>query len=71
MNENDRRAMNVRQRNNVEVAGYGPADAVARLRESRVHASATPYARSFLRFGPSILTDESDVDRALAAVKQL
>jgi len=54
-----------------EVAGYGPANAVARLRELNVHASATPYAQSLLRFGPSVLTDESDVDRALAAVRQL
>jgi selenocysteine lyase/cysteine desulfurase len=54
-----------------EVAGYGPADAVARLRELNVHASATPYAQSLLRFGPSVLTDESDVDHALAAVRQL
>jgi len=41
------------------------------LRESKVLASATPYATPFLRFGPSILTSETDVDAALAAVRAL
>jgi hypothetical protein len=31
----------------------------------------TPYATELLRFGPSLVTDERDVDRALAAVRQL
>ena len=54
-----------------EVAGYGPGEAVANLRATGVWASATPYSPSYLRFGTSILTNESDVDRAVAAVGSL
>ena len=54
-----------------EVSGYTAAQAVARLRQSNVLASTTPYTPSYLRFGPSILTSESDVDSALAAVRAL
>ena len=54
-----------------EVAGYGPREAVAALRPAGVWASSTPYSPSYLRFGTSMLTNESDVDRALTAVRQL
>jgi selenocysteine lyase/cysteine desulfurase len=54
-----------------EVDGYGPTESVARLKASGVHTSATPYSPSYLRFGPSILTKESDVDKALTAVRAL
>jgi selenocysteine lyase/cysteine desulfurase len=54
-----------------EVSGYSPAEAVTRLARANVLASPTPYATSYLRFGPSILTNESDVDTALAAVRSL
>jgi selenocysteine lyase/cysteine desulfurase len=54
-----------------EVAGLTAPAAMMRLREVKVHASPTPYTPSYLRFGPSILTNESDVDRALAAVRAL
>ena len=54
-----------------DIAGYTSEQAVAKLREAKVHTSPTPYAQSFVRFGPSILTDESDVDKAVAAVGQL
>ncbi len=54
-----------------EVDGYTARDAMARLRAARVLASATPYATPYLRFGPSILTSESDVETALAAVRAL
>ena len=54
-----------------EVAGVAPYDAVTRLRAAKVVASVTPYAEGLLRFGPSIVNDEADVDRALAAVKDL
>jgi selenocysteine lyase/cysteine desulfurase len=54
-----------------EVTGYQPREAVARLRGTGVWASATPYEQSFLRFGPSILTTESDVDTALRALRAL
>jgi selenocysteine lyase/cysteine desulfurase len=54
-----------------EVDGYGPDEAVARLRRANVISSATPYRPSYLRFGPTIINSESDVDAALAAVRAL
>ncbi len=54
-----------------EVDGYGPNEAVARLRKSNVISSATPYDPSYLRFGPSIINSESDVEATLAAVRAL
>ncbi len=54
-----------------EVDGYGPDEAVARLREANVISSSTPYEPSYLRFGPTIINSESDVDATLAAVRAL
>jgi selenocysteine lyase/cysteine desulfurase len=54
-----------------EVTGLTPPEAVSRLRDRKVIASATPYAVSYLRFGTSILTDERDVDAAVKAVRAL
>jgi selenocysteine lyase/cysteine desulfurase len=54
-----------------EVDGYGPDEAVARLREENVISSATPYQPSYLRFGPTIINSESDVEAALTAVRSL
>ncbi|WP_239126617.1 aminotransferase class V-fold PLP-dependent enzyme [Asanoa siamensis] len=54
-----------------EVEGYGPHEAAAKLRGAKVISSATPYDPSYLRFGPTIINSESDVDRALAAVRAL
>ena len=54
-----------------EVERYSAREAMARLRDSKVLASATPYATPYLRFGPSILTSETDVETALAAVRAL
>ena len=55
----------------VEVPSMPPADAVARLRERGVVASATPYATSYLRLGPSIVTTPEQVDAAVEAVSYL
>jgi selenocysteine lyase/cysteine desulfurase len=50
-------------------AGAPAGEIVDRLREEhRVVASVTPYARSYVRFGPSVANSEDDVDRALEAV---
>lgn len=54
-----------------EVDGLSAPDAVDRLWQANVQASATPYSPSYLRFGPSILNNESDVDKAPAAVRAL
>jgi len=45
---------------------------VKRLREEHgVVASLTPYATSYLRFGPSIVNSEDDVDRAVEALRSM
>jgi selenocysteine lyase/cysteine desulfurase len=47
-------------------------DVLGTLREEHgVVASLTPYAMRYLRFGPSIVNSEEDVDRAVAAVAAL
>jgi isopenicillin-N epimerase len=53
----------------LEVDGFRPEVVAARLRdEYRVLASTTPYATSYLRFGPSIVNTTEEVERALRAV---
>jgi selenocysteine lyase/cysteine desulfurase len=54
-----------------EVGGTAPGDAVAQLRQKKVVASVTPYARQYLRFGTSVVTDEHDVEAAVKAVRAL
>jgi selenocysteine lyase/cysteine desulfurase len=54
-----------------EVEGTAPPEAVHRLRESAVVGSSTPYATSYVRLGPSIVTDPDDVDQAVEAVSSL
>jgi selenocysteine lyase/cysteine desulfurase len=52
-----------------DVPGNAGEDVVPRLREEHgVVASLTPYATRYLRFGPSIVNSEEEVDRAVAAV---
>jgi selenocysteine lyase/cysteine desulfurase len=54
------------------VARSLPGPFVHRLREEHgVVASLTPYATSYLRFGPSIVNSEEEIDRALEAVRRL
>ena len=49
-----------------------PDELVHRLREEHgVVASMAPYATRFLRFGPSIANSETEVDRAVEAVREL
>lgn len=52
-----------------EVAGQDPPSLVAALAARKVSASATPYETSYLRFGPSIATEEHDVEATLAAMR--
>jgi selenocysteine lyase/cysteine desulfurase len=52
-----------------EVDSMTPDAAVARLLQRRVVASASPYATSFVRLAPSLVTSPADVDAALAAVR--
>jgi len=52
-----------------EVDGRDPFDFVESLyARRRIVASVTPYAASYVRFGPSILNTPSEVDRAVRAV---
>jgi selenocysteine lyase/cysteine desulfurase len=55
----------------LEVDGRGPGELVAALRGQGILASGTPYAEPYLRLGPSIVTDEDDVDAAVAAIRGL
>jgi selenocysteine lyase/cysteine desulfurase len=55
----------------VDVAGMPPANAVLSLREAGIVASATPYATSYLRLGPSIATSPEQVEHAVGAVAGL
>lgn len=52
----------------VDVPGVPPPNAVLTLREQGIVASATPYATSYLRLGPSIVTTPDEVDAAVEAV---
>jgi selenocysteine lyase/cysteine desulfurase len=55
----------------VDVPGTPPANAVLTLREQGIVTSATPYATSYLRLGPSIVTSPDEVDAAVEAVGSL
>jgi selenocysteine lyase/cysteine desulfurase len=54
-----------------EVDAMTPDAAVARLLERRVIASASPYAKSYVRLAPSLVNSPADVDAALTAVRSL
>jgi selenocysteine lyase/cysteine desulfurase len=54
-----------------EVAGHAPPGAVAALQRAGILTSTTPYATAYLRLGTSIVTDESDVEAALRAMRSL
>lgn len=55
-----------------QVRGRAPDAVVRELRDKhRVIASVTPYATTLVRLGTSVVTDESDVDRAIEALKLL
>jgi selenocysteine lyase/cysteine desulfurase len=55
----------------LEVAGRDPGELLDALRGQGILASVTPYARPYLRLGPSIVTSEADVDAVVAAVRGL
>ena len=55
----------------VDVPGMPPANAMITLREQGISASVTPYATSYLRLGPSIVTTPAEVDAAVEAVNAL
>ena len=52
-------------------AGLPPGNGVYELRQQGIVASATPYQKSYLRLGPSIVTTPEQVDAAVEAVAGL
>jgi isopenicillin-N epimerase len=54
-----------------DVQGLSPSQVVARLRDRRIIASTTPYSPSYARFTPGLLNTPEEVDRALAAVREM
>ena len=56
----------------LDAGGRQPGEIVDLLREEhQVVASVTPYATEYVRFGPSIVNSEEDVDAAVAAVNEI
>jgi selenocysteine lyase/cysteine desulfurase len=54
-----------------EIDGIAPDDVVKRLLERGIVASTSPYKVTYARLAPSLVTDEDDVEAALAAVKAI
>jgi selenocysteine lyase/cysteine desulfurase len=54
-----------------DIDGLKPAEVVARLRQRGIAGSVTPYANHLARLAPSLLTSPEEVDKTLAAVRQL
>ncbi len=52
----------------LDVAGLPPGNGIVNLRGRDIVASATPYATSYLRLGPSIVTTPDQVDAAVDAI---
>jgi selenocysteine lyase/cysteine desulfurase len=54
-----------------ETAGMSPEAAVKKLLERRVVASTSPYRVAYTRLAPSLVNDPGEVDKALAAVREI
>lgn len=54
-----------------EIAGLTPEAVVRKLLAKKVIASTSPYKVSYARLAPSLVNDESQVERALRAVREL
>ncbi len=54
-----------------EVSGVKPDDAVKSLLERHIVASTSPYKVSYVRLAPSLVNTPEEVDRALAAVREI
>ena len=53
------------------VAGMSPEQVVAHLLKRGIIASVTPYATSYARLAPSLLTSPEEVDKTLRAIGEL
>lgn len=54
-----------------DVDGHAPTEVVAHLRERGIVASTTPYRVSYARIAPSLVNNEEEVERTVAAVAAL
>jgi isopenicillin-N epimerase len=54
-----------------EVAGHSPEAVVAKLAERRIHATASPYKISYARLAAGIMNREDEIDKAVAAVRDI
>ena len=54
-----------------EVTGQQAPEILTQLRDQNISASVTPYAQLYLRLGPSIVTSEADIDKALSALSRI
>jgi selenocysteine lyase/cysteine desulfurase len=54
-----------------DIEGMSPWRIVRRLRDRRVIATVTPYARRHARLTPSIINTEEEVDLALRTLREL
>lgn len=54
-----------------EVDGHTPEAVVAHLHDHRIIASTSPYPVSYARVAPSLINDEAEVERTVAAIAEL
>ena len=54
-----------------DVAGIKPDEVVKRMHEKGIIMSSTPYHQSYARFAPSLLNNETEIDRALAEIRAM
>lgn len=54
-----------------EIAGRSVLDIVERLAAKRVRATASPYAVSYARYAAGLVNDERDLERGLAALREV
>ncbi len=54
-----------------DIDGMAPGEVVKRMHSKAIIMSSTPYRISYARFAPSLLNNEQEIDRALAAISEL
>lgn len=54
-----------------DVEGMKPGEVVGKLLEQKIIASETPYRVSYARIAPSLLNDEEQIEKTLAAIRSL
>ena len=54
-----------------EVDGVSPTDVVKALLQRKIIASTSPYAVSYARLAPSLVNSPGEVERAIAAVREI